>query len=61
MAELRVWRRWSTRLVDLGGAMPDAAVLLKALRNITAAPLSTLPHVAFRVQLVKAHLQVDVA
>ena len=60
VSELRMWKRWTVRLTDLGGSMPDPAVLLKALTAITAGPLATLPDVAFRVQLVKATLQVDV-
>ena len=60
VSELRMWKRWTVRLTDLGGSMPDPAVLLKALTTITAGPLATLPDVAFRVQLVKATLQVDV-
>ncbi|CAE7227139.1 GIP [Symbiodinium sp. CCMP2592] len=60
VSELRMWKRWTVRLTDLGGSIPDPAVLLKALTTITSGPLSTMPDVAFRVQLIKATLQVDV-
>ena len=43
-----------------GGSVPDPAVLLRSLSVITSGPLATLPDVAFRVQLIKAQLQVDV-
>ncbi|CAE7359300.1 RE1 [Symbiodinium sp. CCMP2592] len=56
---LRTWKRWLTRLTDLGGAQPDAALSLQALEVIAGNVLKSLPNLAFRVNLVRASLNVD--
>ena len=57
--KLRTWRRWMTRLSDLGGSQPDAAVCIQALEAITSSVLRSLPNLAFRVNLVRASLNLD--
>ena len=57
--KLRTWRRWMTRLSDLGGTQPDAAVCIQALEGITAGVLKGLPSLSFRVNLVRASLHLD--
>ena len=56
---LRTWRRWMTRLTDLGGTTPDAAVSIQALEVIAGNVLKSLPTLAFRVNLVRASLNLD--
>ncbi|CAE7245904.1 GIP [Symbiodinium sp. CCMP2456] len=56
---LRTWKRWMTRLSDLGGAQPDAALSIQALENITSNVLKSLPSLAFRINLVRASLHLD--
>ena len=57
--KLRTWRRWLTRLGDLGGSKPDPAVQIQALEIITSGILKSLGSVNFRVNLVWAALQLD--
>ncbi|OLQ10891.1 hypothetical protein AK812_SmicGene5368 [Symbiodinium microadriaticum] len=57
--KLRTWRRWMTRLSDLGGTQPDAAVSIQALEGITSGVLKGLPSLSFRVNLVRASLHLD--
>ena len=53
--KLRTWKRWMTRLSDLGGAQPDAALSLQALECITGNVLRSLPS----LNLVRASLHLD--
>ena len=57
--KLRTWKRWMTRLSDLGGTLPDAAVCIQALEGITSGVLKGLPSLSFRVNLVRASLHLD--
>ena len=57
--KLRTWKRWMTRLTDLGGTQPDAAVSIQALEGITSGVLKALPSLSFRVNLVRASLHLD--
>ena len=57
--KLRTWKRWMTRLSDLGGTQPDAAVSIQALEGITSGVLKGLPSLSFRVNLVRASLHLD--
>ncbi|CAE6927973.1 RE1 [Symbiodinium sp. CCMP2592] len=57
--KLRTWRRWLTRLGDLGGSKPDPAMQIQALETITGAVLKSMSTVNFRVNLVRASLQLD--
>ena len=54
--KLRTWRRWLTRLGDLGGARPDAAMQIQALETITGPVLKSMTSVSFRVNLVSKKL-----
>ena len=56
---LRTWKRWMTRLSDLGGASPDAAICVQALESITSSVLKSLPGLSFRVNLARASLHLD--
>ena len=56
---LRTWKRWMTRLSDLGGAPPDAALSVQALEAITANVLKSMPGLSFRINLVRASLHLD--
>ncbi|OLP87629.1 Copia protein [Symbiodinium microadriaticum] len=57
--KLRMWKRWMTRLTDLGGAPPDAALSIQALESITGSVLRSLPSLSFRINLVRASLHLD--
>ncbi|CAE7470087.1 GIP [Symbiodinium necroappetens] len=57
--KLRTWKRWMTRLSDLGGAQPDAALSIQALECITGNVLRSLPSLSFRINLVRASLHLD--
>ena len=56
---LRNWKRWMTRLSDLGGASPDAALCVQALETITSSVLKTMQSLSFRINLVRASLHLD--
>ena len=56
---LRRWRRWCTRMSELGGALPDCALRVKALSKMTKQVLQMHSEIAFRISLVRAELQVD--
>ena len=48
--KLRTWRRWLTRLGDLGGSKPDPAMQIQALEVITGPVLKSMGSVSFRVK-----------
>ncbi|CAE7838747.1 RE1 [Symbiodinium sp. CCMP2592] len=56
---LRKWKRWCSRMLELGGVLPDSSLQLKALERITKATLQAHPEVQFRVNLTRASLQID--
>ena len=56
---LRKWQRWCLRMNELGGVLPDSALQVRALSKITKAVLQQNPEIAFRVNLARASLQVD--
>ncbi|CAE7202161.1 GIP [Symbiodinium sp. CCMP2592] len=57
---LRKWKRWCSRMSELGGILPDSAILVRALTKITRSVLLQHPEAAFRINLARAELQVDV-
>ena len=56
---LRKWQRWSARLKELGGTLPDSALRVRALEKMTRAVLASHPDIGFKINLTKAALQVD--
>ena len=56
---LRRWRRWCHRTTELGGALPDCAIRVRALTKLTRQVLPQHPEISFRISLVRAELQVD--
>ncbi|CAE7336965.1 GIP, partial [Symbiodinium sp. CCMP2456] len=56
---LRKWKRWCARMTELGGVLPDSAIQVRALTKATKTVLSQHPEVAFRINLSRASLQVD--
>ena len=56
---LRTWKRWMTRLSDLGGSSPDTALCVQALEAITGNVLKSMPSLSFRINLVRASLHLD--
>ncbi|CAE7596714.1 unnamed protein product [Symbiodinium sp. CCMP2456] len=61
ITSLRRWQRWCARMKELGGTLPDCALRVKALEKIAKGPLSAYPDVSFRVNLMRASLQVDMS
>ncbi|CAE7807929.1 unnamed protein product [Symbiodinium sp. CCMP2592] len=57
---LRRWKRWCSRMSELGGILPDSAIQVRALTKITRSVLLQHPEASFRINLAEAELQVDV-
>ena len=57
---LRRWKRWCARMTELGGVLPDPSIQVRALTKATKQVLTQYPDVAFRVNLIRASLQIDV-
>ncbi|CAE7274423.1 GIP [Symbiodinium sp. CCMP2592] len=53
------WKRWCSRMSELGGTLPDCSLQLKALEKMSRTALQAHPDIAFRVNLTRAALQVD--
>ena len=56
---LRKWKRWCSRMSELGGVLPDCALQVKAITKISKAVLAQHPEIRFRVSLSRASLQID--
>lgn len=61
LSALRSWRRWLTRVHELGIQPPDPVLLLSTLDRFAAGLAKQSPQVAFRVQVTRAALRVDTA
>ena len=61
MLALRSWRRWLTRVQELGIQPPDPVLLLSTLDRFAAALARHSSQVAFRLQVTRAALRVDTA
>ena len=46
-------------MTELGGTLPDCTLRVKALGKITKVALQQTPETAFRMNLIRATLQVD--
>ena len=57
---LRRWKRWCLRMSELGGTLPDPSLQIKALTRLTKNVLQSQPEIAFRINLSRHTLQVDV-
>ena len=56
---LRRWQRWCSRMTELGGVLPDSSLQVRALTKATRSVLQQHPDIAFRVNLARAALQID--
>ena len=61
MLALRSWRRWLTRVQELGIQPPDPVLLLATLDRFAVGLARHSPQVAFRLQITRAALRVDTA
>ena len=61
LSSLRAWRRWLTRVQELGIQPPDPVLLLATLDRFAASLAKQSTQVAFRLQVTRAALRVDVA
>ena len=60
VASLRRWSRWMSRATDLGIQRPDPSVLLRGLDSLCQKPLQDAPEVAFRINMLRYNLEIDV-
>ena len=58
---LRSWRRWLVRIDELRIQPPDPVLLLATLDRYAVALAKSSPQLAFRLQMVRASLKVDIA
>ena len=61
LTSLRAWRRWLTRVQELGIQPPDPVLLLATLDRYSAGLATHSSQVAFRLQVTRAALRIDVA
>ena len=61
LTSLRAWRRWLTRVQELGIQPPDPVLLLATLDRYAAGLAKNSSQVAFRLQVTRAALRIDVA
>ena len=61
LTSLRAWRRWLTRVQELGIQSPDPVLLLATLDRFAAGLAKHSSQVEFRLQVTRAALRVDVA
>ena len=61
MVALRAWRRWLTRVQELAIQPPDPVLLLATLDRFAAGLAKHSQQVAFRLQVTRAALRVDIA
>ena len=61
LSSLRAWRRWLTRVQELDIQPPDPVLLLATLDRYAANLAKCSSQVAFRLQVTRAALRVDVA
>ena len=57
---LRKWHRWLLRVRSVGGTPPDPTILIRALTAMCKKPLELHTEAAFRVQLARSTLRVDI-
>ena len=60
VSSLRRWSRWMARATDLGIQRPDPSVLLRGLDSLCQKPLQDAPEVAFRINMLRYTLEIDV-
>lgn len=61
LQSLRAWRRWLVRVGELGIQAPDPVLLMSTLDRYASALARNDGQVAFRLQVARAGLRVDVA
>ena len=61
LSSLRAWRRWLTRVQELGIQPPDPVLLLATLDRFAAGLAKHSTQVEFRLQVTRAALRIDVA
>ena len=61
LSSLRAWRRWLTRVQELGIQPPDPVLLLATLDRFAAGLAKLSSQVEFRLQVTRAALRIDVA
>ena len=59
-AAAKLLNRWLLRVRSVGGQPPDATILIRALTGVCKKPLEMNAEAAFRVQLARSTLKVDV-
>ena len=59
LAILRNWPRWMSRCTTVGMSPPDASVLARGLKMLTAKWVDGSPDVAFRTSMLRTSLRLD--
>ena len=60
LASIRLWRRWTSRALELGVSIPDALILVQVLTKFADATTKVGgSQVAYRVASVRQELQID--
>ena len=57
--QLRLWRHWRKRALELGVALPDATLLVSALDKFAAALSKLDQQSSYRMSMVRAELNLD--
>ena len=59
VAALRKWFRWMDRTVQMGATLPDVSLLVQGLDALTSSVLGSMPHVQFRMNMVRTRCALD--
>ena len=59
VSRLRKWFRWFDRTVQMGAALPDVSLLTQGLDQMCQQLLVTMPHVMFRLNIVRTQCAID--
>ena len=59
VSRLRKWFRWFDRTVQMGATLPDVSLLTHGLDQMCQQLLTTMPHVMFRMNIVRTQCAID--
>ena len=59
VSRLRKWFRWFDRTVQMGATLPDVSLLTHGLDQMCQQLLATMPHVMFRMNIVRTQCAID--
>ena len=59
VVSLRKWFRWLQRTSQMGATLPDVSLLVQGLDGMSQSVLAQLPHVQFRMNMVRTQCGID--